>query len=130
LNPNRIQTINGNTGNFIFDPSDLVVPQCYSSMAPPASGGDSCPLPTYGTLPRNFFQGPDRVNFDLSLEKKTSLFHERLQVTFRAEFFNILNHPEFQNPTGGPVVVSSPQVGQVTSTFDPRIGQLALRLTF
>ena len=39
-------------------------------------------------------------------------------------------HPEFQTPVGGPVVVSSPQVGQVTSTYDPRIGQLALRFTF
>jgi hypothetical protein len=66
----------------------------------------------------------------LSLEKKINLTRERLQMAFRAEFFNILNHPEFQNPVGGPVVVSSPQVGQVTSTYDPRIGQLALRFTF
>jgi len=46
------------------------------------------------------------------------------------EFFNILNHTEFQNPAGGPQSVFSPQLGQVTSTFDPRIGQLSLRLAF
>jgi hypothetical protein len=129
LNPNQIRTINGNTGNFAFDPSDLVVPQCYSSSAAPGTPG-GCPQPTYGTLSRNFFRGPGRFNLDLSLEKKIKLIGERLQMAFRVEFFNILNHPEFQNPVGGPVVVSSPQVGQVTSTYDPRVGQLALRFTF
>lgn len=126
--PNALGMPTTLTGNFIFDPSGLVVPACYptafNSTPPP------CPNLTYGTLPRNFFRGPRRVNFDLSLEKKTDLIGEKLQVIFRAEFFNILNHTEFQNPAGGPQSVFSPQLGQATSTYDPRIGQLSLRFAF
>jgi hypothetical protein len=51
-----------------------------------------CTRNTYGTLPHNFFRGPERVHFDLALEKATSLFDETVQSTFRAEFFNFLNH--------------------------------------
>jgi hypothetical protein len=102
------------TGNYWFDPTVL---------GPPSPG-------TYGTLPRNDIRGPRRVDFDLSLEKETQLIENRLQIKFRAEFFNVLNHTQWQNPIAGPVSVFSPQLGQITSTFDPRIGQLALRFTF
>jgi hypothetical protein len=33
---------------------------------------------------------------------KSFKFKERLTAQFRAEFFNILNHPDFVNPAGGP----------------------------
>jgi hypothetical protein len=125
LDPHHVQTfvVSGTpvTGHFAFDPSSLVVPDCFSSP--------QCPTLTYGTLPRNFFRGPGRFNIDLALEKKTSLVDERLQMAFRVEFFNLLNHTQWQSPiVSAPVY--SPQVGQVTSTYDPRIGQLALRFTF
>jgi Carboxypeptidase regulatory-like domain/TonB dependent receptor len=134
LNPRKYQTINDLTGNFIFDPTRLADPSCYyfngiqNPNAPGTPGG--CPSATYGTLPRNFFRGPGRVNLDLALEKATPLFHEKMQFIFRAEFFNIMNHTEFQNPSGGPASIYSPQLGQVVSTFDPRIGQLSFRFTF
>jgi hypothetical protein len=52
-------------------------------------------------------------------------------MIFRAEFFNIFNHTEWQSPVvSSPLNSSTPQVGEITSTFDPRIGQLALRFTF
>ena len=126
FDPHRVQTflVDGAplTGHFAFDPSGINVPSCYTS-------GASCGSYTYGTPPRNAFRGPGRVNFDLSLEKKTALT-ERLQLIFRAEFFNILNHTQWQNPVTGAVSVYSPQLGQITSTYDPRIGQLALKLLF
>ena len=138
LNPRKYQTIDGPVGplagNFIFDPTGLADPDCYyidgaqNPNAPGTPGG--CPTSTYGTLPRNFFRGPGRVNLDLALEKATPLFHEKMQFIFRAEFFNILNHTEFQNPSGGPASIYSGQLGQVVSTFDPRIGQLSFRVTF
>jgi hypothetical protein len=112
------------TGHFIFDPSNLAVPACYLDAA------IACPAFTYGTLGRNFFHGPRRVNFDLSLEKRTKLFGERVEMIVRGEFFNILNHTEWQNPPTGPANVFSPQLGQITSTFDPRIGQVSLRFAF
>jgi hypothetical protein len=126
LDPHKVQTFTTAdgfytvTGNFIFDPSKLSTTCVVRTCA-----GD-----TYGTLPRNFFRGPGRVNFDLKLEKRTSLFENKLQVTLAGEFFNILNHTEFQNSTGGPAPIYSPQLGQVVSTFDPRIGQISMRLSF
>ena len=129
-NPRREQTltINGNaiTGHFFFNPSRLYLPDCYASSAPPGTPG-GCPTPTYGTLQRNAFRGPGRVNLDVALEKKTKLT-ERVELDFRAEFFNVLNHTEWQTPASTPF--TSPLLGQVTTTWDSRIGQLALRLQF
>jgi hypothetical protein len=68
------------------------------------------------------------INFDLALEKRTNLT-EQVQLNFRAEFFNVLNHTEWQPPTST-TPISSPLLGQITSTYNPRIGQLALRLVF
>ena len=132
LDPHKLQTINVDgtplTGHFAFNPSGLSFPDCFNSSAPPGTAG-GCPQATYGTLPRNFFRGPDRVNFDLSLEKKTPLT-ERVQLTFRAEFFNVFNHTEWQSPPSGSATFFSPQLGQITSTYDPRIGQVSLRVAF
>lgn len=127
FDPHQVQTFNGNSGHFAFDPTGLSVPDCYASSAPPGTPG-GCPAPTYGTLPRNFFRAPGRVNLDLSLEKRTPLT-ERVEMIFRAEFFNVFNHTEWQSPVASSTI-TSPQVGQITSTYDPRIGQLALRFTF
>ncbi|MGD0132095.1 MAG: TonB-dependent receptor [Bryobacteraceae bacterium] len=122
-------TVNGTplTGHFFFNPSGLSLPACYSSSQAPGTPG-GCPTATYGTLGRNAFRGPDLVNFDLALEKRTNLT-ERVQLNFRAEFFNVLNHTEWQPPTSS-TPVSSTLLGQITSTYNPRIGQLALRLVF
>ena len=132
LDPHQVQTftVNGTpiSGHFFFNPSGLNIPACYSSSAPPGTAG-GCPAPTYGTLGRNAFRGPDRVNFDLALEKRTNLLGERVHLDFRAEFFNILNHTEWQSPLST-TPISSPLLGQVTSTYDPRIGQLALKLVY
>jgi hypothetical protein len=132
LDPRTVQTftVNGvqRTGHFFFDPSAFVIPACYASTAAPGTPG-ACPAPTYGNLQRNTFRGPGLTNFDLSLEKKTNLVGERVKLLFRAEFFNVLNHTEFLAPVGQ-VSVRSALIGQTTSTKDPRIGQLALKLVF
>lgn len=137
LDPHQIRTFTVNTlfgpiqeqGHFAFDPTGFSLPACYSSSAPPGTAG-GCPSATFGTLPRNFFRAPGRVNLDLSLEKRTPLT-ERVEMVFRAEFFNILNHTQWQSPVvSAPLNSSTPQVGQILSTFDQRIGQVALRFTF
>jgi len=115
------------TGHFFFNPSGFYIPACFSSTAPPGTPG-GCPVATYGNLQRNTFRGPDLTNLDLSLEKRTAIT-ERVQLLFRAEFFNVLNHTEFLAPTS-PVPVTSALVGQSTSTNPARIGQLALKLVF
>ena len=111
------------TGHFYFDPKDFSVPAQWLDV--------TCNLTatqvTFGTLGRNSIVGPDTVNFDLSLEKKTSFFGERLKTAFRAEFFNALNHAEYNAPSNS---INSNLFGLLTTTRDPRIGQLALRLMF
>ena len=42
--------------------------------------------------------GPDFKNFDFSLAKDTKL-NERLNMQFRADIYNLFNHPNFSNPT-------------------------------
>lgn len=70
---------------------------CYakgkSLMIPPAFG-------TFGTMGRNLFPDSGFRNLDFSVAKNFH-FGERLRAQFRAEFFNVLNHPNFANPYGG-----------------------------
>jgi hypothetical protein len=92
-------------------------------------------------LPRNFLRGPGYINFDMAFSKTTAIT-ERTKLEFRAEFFNLFNHVNFLNPgvtnTGNGVYSgdlggtnpNSSLFGQITSTYDPRIIQLALRLSF
>lgn len=69
---------------------------CYakgnSVLTPPALG-------TFGTMGRNIFHDGGFRNWDLSVVKNWH-FEERFGVQFRAEFFNVLNHPNFANPWG------------------------------
>ncbi len=64
-----------------------------SAMVPAAIG-------TFGTMGRNVFRDTGFRNWDFSVAKNWK-FKERFGVQFRAEFFNVLNHPNFANPFGG-----------------------------
>jgi hypothetical protein len=70
---------------------------CYSQgssvMIPPALG-------TFGNMGRNTFPDSGFHNVDFSLAKNWH-FGEHFRAQFRAEFFNIFNHPNFANPYGG-----------------------------
>jgi hypothetical protein len=66
--------------------------QGHSVLIPPAIG-------TFGTSGRNIWRDPGFRNWDLSVTKQWK-FQERLTAQFRAEFFNVLNHPNFANPYG------------------------------
>jgi hypothetical protein len=79
-----------------------------------------------GTANRRFFHGPGINNFDFALLKNTYLT-ERLDLQFRAEFYNIFNHAQFLTPSG---IMPAASFGQVPGARDPRIGQLSLKLNF
>jgi len=51
----------------------------------------------YGNLGRNVLQGPPFKQWDLAIYKNTKI-GEQLSLQLRADFFNILNHPNFSNP--------------------------------
>jgi hypothetical protein len=97
-------------GNFFLNPQQFSVP---------TSG--------FGTLPRNSFRGIARTNFDLTVAKTTDIFRERVKAEFRADFFNVLNHTQFFEADNN---IANGTFGQVSQTWDPRIIQLALRVTF
>jgi hypothetical protein len=85
------------SGNFWFDPTNLVCNPCPNDD-PTCSGGEAgVPLFTYGTLGRNALRGPGINNWDLSLMKHFKVTESKY-VEFRAEFFNAFNHAQFLNP--------------------------------
>ena len=98
---------------------------------------------TYGNLGRNTLISPGMWTFDGSFFKNFNLT-ERHKLQFRAEFFNLFNHPNLNVPGASPggtsgvgtlLVDSSgkpnPSFGQIVSTrTSARQIQLALRYTF
>ncbi len=102
----------------------------------PAAAGE------LGDAPRAPVSGPRFVNTDMSFIKHLPLPYEGMRLDFRAEFFNMFNHPHFYLPGGssGMQDIATPfaSSGQFSSTFgkvsatlnDPRFIQLALKLTF
>jgi len=57
--------------------------------------------------------------------------HENLSVQLRGEFFNIFNHTQLNaTASGNTVTVSSSNFGTIRSANEPRIIQLALKVTF
>lgn len=80
---------------------------------------------TFGTTSKGSLRGPHYSNWDMSLAKRFPIY-EQVQLLFRAEFFNVFNNVEFNDPA---VSVSS-SLGQITSAQAPRIGQLSLKLMF
>lgn len=89
-----------------------------------------------GNAGRNSLYGPELSNFDFALRKGIPLgvLGEAGKLEFRAEAFNLLNHPNFSVPNN--VVFSSSSTplataGQITSTSNSsRQVQLSLRMEF
>jgi hypothetical protein len=81
------------------------------------------PLGGVGNSNRRFFHGPGFNNWDFGLHKVTKIT-ERTSLLFRAEFFNLFNHAQFNNANGN---FTSGNFGRVTSAKDPRIGQLSMK---
>ena len=86
----------------------------------------------YGNLPFDAITGPARQNWDFSILKNFA-FTEKFRVEFRAEAFNLWNHPQFEgnaNLGGLGNNFGSGNFGQITSAYDPRELQLGLKLIF
>jgi hypothetical protein len=80
---------------------------CYvsgsSTLLPPAYG-------TYGTIGRNIFRNPNFRTWDMSVTKDFKI-KERMTAQFRAEFFNVLNHPVFGQVDSGHLTNNDPSTG-------------------
>jgi hypothetical protein len=102
----------------------------------------SCPgYGTYGNVRRNAFRGPTNYQFDAQISRIFPI-HESLNLTLRLEAFNVLNHPNFNLPTGTTTgtpggttgqmaVLTSGTFGQVSTTANqPRIFQGSIKFNF
>jgi hypothetical protein len=137
-----------------LDLSSFAAPCTWSPVADPTDSTEAnCVAGTrhFGNLGRNSLRGPSFKEFNFSIYKNTALT-ERVNLQIRAEFFNLLNHPNFSNPelpnfiadVGSPDHFTGQHTGfyQITATGDTGIGnpflggggprgmQLAAKITF
>jgi hypothetical protein len=80
----------------------------------------------YGNAGRGIIVGPGLINLDAALYKDFR-FSERWKAQLRCEFFNVLNHTNFNGPNAN---LGAGNFGQITSSKDPRIGEMALKISF
>jgi hypothetical protein len=108
-----------------------------------------CPAPTigngtgFGTMGQGLILGPGQSNWDMSFEKLIKI-RETKNLQFRAEFFNIFNHPQFasfladSDPTDrqksagtGGTSNGGNLFGSINATsVNPRVVQFALKFLF
>ena len=96
---------------------------------------------TYGNIGRNSFRGMPNYQFDAQISRVFPIY-ERFNATFRLEGFNVLNHPNFNIPTGsstgtiggttgGSAAFSSSTFGQISATTNTaRVFQGSVKLQF
>jgi hypothetical protein len=144
---------NGDPFHF-FNLTSLAVP-CLVTTASDAASDCIPGTRHYGNMGRDSLRGPDYRQWDFAIYKDTAIT-ERVKVQLRADFFNILNHPNFANPflpafIADPLFNGTQQVGNretgvgflpLVATGDVGIGnpflggggprgiQLALKFTF
>ncbi|WP_158944737.1 carboxypeptidase regulatory-like domain-containing protein [Granulicella sp. S190] len=80
----------------------------------------------YGDARPGTIRGPREISFNIA-GYKTFPIHERLNLQFRAEAFNFLNHPNFGNVDTN---LGSGTYGRVTSSLDPRELEFSARVNF
>ncbi len=86
----------------------------------------SAPAYTFGDSPRSVLRGPSWKSVDLTLSKSFKI-RERWSAELRGEFFNVLNHPNFDLPGH---TLGNADFGVISSAEPARTVQVALRLVF
>jgi hypothetical protein len=96
---------------------------------------------TYGNIGRNSFRGPKSLQFDAQISRIFPI-HESLAATLRLEAFNVLNHPDFNPPSGATTgslpansgsaaALTSSTFGQVSATLNQaRVFQGSVKINF
>jgi hypothetical protein len=84
---------------------------------------------TFGNAGVGIVRGPGQRNVDFSVIKQFVLpGSDRSRLEFRAEFFNLFNHPNFANPSASQTSAAFGRI--LTTAVNPRIVQLALKYAF
>jgi hypothetical protein len=123
-------TDNSNTGenadrpNVVSNPNSgapHTVAQWFNTAAFAAA-----PAGSFGNEARNSIIGPGYTDLDTALARVFPI-HDGISLHFRAEAFNLANHPNFYNPTG---TFGSGTFGKLSQAYDPRQLQFSLKLLF
>ena len=107
----------------------------FRRLDPPVSGGYffapssfvDASLGQIGNAPRTICCGTGTTKLDLGVHKIVAI-REGASLEFRAETFNVFNHTQFFNPDGN--ITDGSSFGRVSRAQDPRLIQLAVRLSF
>ncbi|HKP39144.1 MAG TPA: TonB-dependent receptor [Pyrinomonadaceae bacterium] len=143
-----VTATSGIPSGYYFNPFAFVRPVVLGGQLIPSANGTARAdgLGTdIGNVGRNVLRGPRQTNVDFSVIKRFRLNEEK-NLEFRAEFFNLFNHVNFENPisnlnvitsTGGSLdantgrIISPGDFGRIVSTSNnPRFIQFALKLNF
>ncbi|MEJ7700040.1 MAG: hypothetical protein WKF71_10400 [Pyrinomonadaceae bacterium] len=81
---------------------------------------------SYGSAGRGIVRGPGINNLDISVYRAFR-FAESMNLQLRAEFFNVLNKVQYNNPV---TTFGSANFGSITSARDPRIIQFGAKFNF
>src|SRR5581483_6952976 len=95
----------------VTDVNGNVAAPCLSTSQFVASGTDYA----FGSAGRNAFRGPNFFDMDLALMKDIKLT-ERMTFSFGAQAFNVLNHPNFDQPVND---IGNPSFGQIQTQVGP-----------
>jgi hypothetical protein len=99
-----------NWPNGNYNPSAFIVPPGYN--------GDWGAFENIGSVGRNALRGPAFFQWDLSAMKNFAI-KESVKLQFRADVFNILNHPNFANPDGGICTAVTPASATTPASCTP-----------
>ncbi len=134
-------TTTGNPYSYFGSTSAIVLPGSACATLPGAQSeyaiqttvgirSGTVGTPCLGNSARNQFTGPAYIDYDMAMQKMFKL-HERVALTFRAESYNLFNHPNFYNPISTyslDGVTPYSQFGQIKSAHNPRQFQFAVRM--
>ena len=109
-----------------YTKNNIAKNRTYINLAPFAYA----PNGSFGNLGRNAFRGPNYFNVDAEVSRFFPVT-ERTKLDLRIEAFNVLNHPNFNNPGSGNLKVNTPKTfGVITGASGPRIFQGAVKFIF
>jgi hypothetical protein len=94
---------------------------------PATTGPTGAPLSPFGNEERNPVRSDPYYDLDFAVNKNFVLPVNGMNLQFIAQFFNMLNKTNFQPPSS---VLNTSNFGTITSTFDPRVLQFGLKLTY
>jgi hypothetical protein len=83
----------------------------------------------FGNLAKDTLRGPGQTIWSGAVTRSFTVFRET-RLEFRAEYFNLLNHTNLNNPNVANPISSSTTFGTITGSADPRIAQFALKYIF